>query len=54
MNNLEPILGSETEKLIEKFISQQGGDMSGYTTASMAFSFVAAIIALMILCSPYE
>lgn len=49
MNNLEPILGSETEKLIEKFISQQGGDMSDYTTASMAFCFVIAIITIMIM-----
>ena len=49
MNNLEPILGSETEKLIEKFISQQGGDMSDYTTASLAFCFVLAIIIMMLM-----
>ena len=44
MNNLEPILGSETEKIVEKFINQQGGD--GNITSSCAICFILVIISL--------
>ena len=47
MNNLEPILGSETEKLVEKFISQQGG--SDGATSFSAICFILIIIILMLM-----
>ena len=44
MNNLEPILGSETEKIVEKFINQQGGEYN--LTSSCAIVFILVIISL--------
>ena len=46
MNNFEPILGSETEKIVEKFINQQGGKGSGDYTSSLAICFILVIISL--------